>query len=251
MKGYKHASEEESRQIAESYQRTRSTALTAQELHLSIRRVQGLLKRQGFALTGSHGGACYYRQAEIEQWASEGVSLSEMARRIGTKHQLVKKFLLAYKIPYKPYRQAMENNTFWRGGRIVDYDGYVLIKTPEHPHKDRHGYVREHRLVVEQVLGRYLLPTEVVHHIDGNRQNNTPENLEVYSSNALHLAETLKGRVPRWSEEGKVRISEAVSQANKLREKSSFYRLVKDGSGSRYIFVPKSALDDTGQLRPS
>src|SRR5262245_38465839 len=55
-------------------------------------------------------------------------------------------------------------NAGWRGGRTVDKSGYVLLLRPEHPYANRHGYVREHRLVMEQVLGRYLLPTEVVHH---------------------------------------------------------------------------------------
>jgi hypothetical protein len=251
MKGYKHLTDEQRQQILDLYQKTKSTKLAAQKMNLSVRRVAYVVSQAGIELTNSHGGTCYHHQAEIEQWAKEGVSLSEMARRIGTKHQLVKKFLVQHGIEHKPYRQAMENNTFWRGGRIVDIDGYVLIKTPDHPHKDRHGYVREHRLVVEQLLGRYLLPTEVVHHIDGNKQNNVPENLEVFGSNAEHLAETLKGRVPQWSKSGKARISEAVSQANKQRDKSSFYRLVTNGSESRYIFVPKQALDDKGQLRPS
>src|SRR5437899_1393484 len=131
-KGYKHATEEEFQQILESYQRTKSTALTAQELDLPKRCVTGLLQRRGIPLTKAHGGSCYHHQDEIMQWTQEGLSLSEIARRIGTKHQLVKKFLVDHGIEYQPYKQTMENNTFWRGGRIVDYDGYILVKSPDH-----------------------------------------------------------------------------------------------------------------------
>lgn len=43
-----------------------------------------------------------------------------------------------------------------------------------------------HRIIAEQVLGRPLKSGEVVHHIDGNKRNNNPENLMVFASQALH-----------------------------------------------------------------
>lgn len=44
----------------------------------------------------------------------------------------------------------------------------------------------EHRVVAEQILGRKLLPGEVVHHIDRNQRNNAPENLMIFPSQAEH-----------------------------------------------------------------
>lgn len=79
-----------------------------------------------------------------------------------------------------------EANPRWKGGRHLHQDRYWLVLRPDHPHADRHGYVREHRLVMEQVLGRLLLPGEVVHHRNHVTTDNRPENLEVFASNADH-----------------------------------------------------------------
>src|SRR6478609_2658448 len=46
----------------------------------------------------------------------------------------------------------------------------------------------EHRLLMEAHLGRSLLKTEVVHHKDGNKQNNSIDNLQLCSSQAEHAA---------------------------------------------------------------
>jgi transposase len=81
----------------------------------------------------------------------------------------------------------LEKNYFWAGGERREKEGYILLKSPNHPHATASGYVREHRLVMEKVVGRYLRPSEVVHHRDGNPRNNAPDNLELFSSNAAHL----------------------------------------------------------------
>jgi hypothetical protein len=64
------------------------------------------------------------------------------------------------------------------------------------------GHIREHRLVLEAKLGRYLNPQEVVDHIDGLTLHNHPDNLRLFDSNGAHLRATLSGQVPNWSEEG-------------------------------------------------
>jgi hypothetical protein len=111
-----------------------------------------------------------------------------------------------------------EGHTNWRGGRKL-VGGYWYIYRPEHPFATKSKYVLEHRLVMEAKLQRFLLPGEVVHHRDGNPQNNAPENLEAFQTNAAHLRQELTGRIPQWTPEGRARTIEGVKQAAIRRRK--------------------------------
>jgi hypothetical protein len=80
-------------------------------------------------------------------------------------------------------------NGQWRGGRVVASNGYVLVRVGTSHHlADVRGYAYEHRLVAERKLGRRLLPGEIPHHLDGDRQNNRPDNLAVVPSPRHHRA---------------------------------------------------------------
>lgn len=68
-------------------------------------------------------------------------------------------------------------NGQWKGGRWRNKDGYVLVKFYNHHSKRSQDYVFEHRLVMERHLGRNLKSSEVVHHINGRRDDNRIENL--------------------------------------------------------------------------
>lgn len=69
----------------------------------------------------------------------------------------------------------------------LDAQGYVLVSRPSHPEVQRRkergvrNYrLRQHRLVMEEVLGRELHAWETVHHKNGNRSDNSIENLELW-----------------------------------------------------------------------
>lgn len=74
-----------------------------------------------------------------------------------------------------------EANGNWRGGRTRHKAGYVMVKTEGHPRGGKSGYVFEHILVVEEMLGRFLHSSETVHHRNGVKHDNRPENLELWT----------------------------------------------------------------------
>lgn len=73
---------------------------------------------------------------------------------------------------------------------------YRLLYKPDHPFSSAKGYVREHRFVMESMLGRSLRPNEIVHHKDGDTLNNDPSNLEIMNP-LEHRREHVKDSIHR------------------------------------------------------
>lgn len=62
------------------------------------------------------------------------------------------------------------------------HDGYIQVYYPKHPDAGGSRFVLEHRLVMEQKIGRRLLKTEHVNHINHVRDDNRPENLQLINA---------------------------------------------------------------------
>jgi len=85
-----------------------------------------------------------------------------------------------------------DNHPNWKGGRLTRKDKnrdevYIQVICKTHPHATVRGYMLEHRLIMEEALGRYLKPEEVVHHINGIGTDNRLENLKLFPNNSAHL----------------------------------------------------------------
>jgi endogenous inhibitor of DNA gyrase (YacG/DUF329 family) len=89
-------------------------------------------------------------------------------------------------------KQVGEKNSTWKGGRFTTRYGYVAIYQPSHPRAGQNGYVLEHIVVAETMIGRPLRPNERVHHKNHHKAENNPSNLEVltdFQHRSLHMKE--------------------------------------------------------------
>lgn len=114
-----------------------------------------------------------------------------IARETGCSYSAVLSHLRKHEIPVRSISEANKgsiNRTKYK--KKIISRGYIYIRCPEHPNKTTGKYVLEHRLVLEKSLKRYLHQDEIVHHINGNRQDNRLRNLAIVTHNT-HERHTL------------------------------------------------------------
>jgi hypothetical protein len=96
------------------------------------------------------------------------------------------------------FHRKGEKNGRWTGGQIEDGHGRILVYSPNHPYPNRFGtHVYRYRLVMEQKLERFLLPNEIVHHLNGDVSDDRLENLFVMSQSdhiRTHHAQMMRAR---------------------------------------------------------
>ena len=103
----------------------------------------------------------------------------------------------------------------WKGGRWQNSQGYIQIYKPDYSHTNCKGYVLEHILIWEQVHNKPLPKGWVVHHLNGVKIDNRPENLVAMPRGKhLHLAEPYKKRIREL--EAKVKLLERTLETNQL-----------------------------------
>lgn len=172
-------SKEVEAEIAGHYAAGKLSSHIAQTFGCSPGLVREIAKRHG-AASREHGG-------QIKRWTDEhradmvarytaGESQESIAAHHGTSQISVSRMLRQYGVTRKRGRGR------WKGGRTMCH-GYVGVlvddTSPYAAMRNNMGYVLEHRLVMAQQLGRPLTKHETVHHINGDRTDNRPENLQV------------------------------------------------------------------------
>lgn len=116
-----------------------------------------------------------------------GKKLSKIHKKNISKGKTGTKLSTAHikKISERQKKRIGNKNSNWRGGKRITREGYIEIYSPNHPLVIKRNVVKEHRLVVEEQIGRYLTKKEKVHHI-GKKNDNSPNMLMAFSSNSAH-----------------------------------------------------------------
>lgn len=109
-------------------------------------------------------------ESRIVELARQGMSVKQAEKELGLEATVIREYAA---------RNGERFKDSYHAGFITTGNGYRMVPAPDHPGKDSKGYVREHVLVAEKVLGRYLLAHEIAHHRDRNKANNAPGNIEV------------------------------------------------------------------------
>lgn len=154
-------------ELAAAYTETMSTLKMAERYGVSKKLIMNYMKRYG--IQANNRDIERHREL-ITELAGQGKTSREASEVTGMSVEHVNKLARQFGVKF---------HDRYHVGHLTTHNGYIMVKAEGHPEADSKGYVREHRLVMERKLGRRLEPGEIVHHINGNKQDNRPENLEV------------------------------------------------------------------------
>lgn len=161
-------------------------------------------KARGETVACAQCGGSYYRHASRPARLYCSKSCARTALNLTKQNPAFQRDISGVNNPMFGIKKLGANNPMfgrraekaprWNGGRRIMGNLYVhVLAPPNHPYPSDvkpsgTKYILEHRLVMEQALGRYLTPEEVVHHRNGCPYDNRIENLELLPSQQAHLA---------------------------------------------------------------
>lgn len=183
--------DEEFKSYLEQKSQTMSIKKIADELNVSGSCIAKYFKK--YSINGKFGNA--YRQQVtmlgmndeefktflIEQYSSK--SINKIAEELNVSPSIIYKYMDKYNIPrlnhLESCKRYADNKPIKKKKRVSHGDGYIKLYMPWHYRANQDGYVLEHIALAEQKLNRRLLPDEVVHHINGIKNDNSLDNLVV------------------------------------------------------------------------
>ena len=192
MAGKRTITPEVEAQIVQRYVGGERAGALALEFGINRKTVTTIVRRNGVKVRhqGSASGAPRFPDVEymdrVTALRDEGMSQTQIGDVLGMSQGVVSRILKRAGYP-TVQRKTRENHPAWKGGRGITGNGYVTVSVSAEDEfagmRQANGYVLEHRLVMAQMLGRPLRDDETVHHINGQRDDNRPENLQLRQGN--------------------------------------------------------------------
>ena len=114
----------------------------------------------------------------------ENYSLRDIAKMFGRSWWWIVNFKKKHGFKVKSRTESLYgkydgHGPNWAGGKFQIRGYWIRWVGKEYPNANKRGYIFEHRYVMSKKIGRPLKDYEVVHHIDGNKENNHSDNLQL------------------------------------------------------------------------
>lgn len=179
--------DEQEKVLADRYRAGASYTELATETGVTHGTIKKMLARQGVDSRSRGGRMRAFTDEEVQdvarRWGA-GESQHSIGLSLGLSQDQVSRMFAMRGIVREDRAARGPRHGMWRGGRITMGEGYAYVRPAPTDALAQEmstvsGYVAEHRLVMARALGRALTEHETVHHINGDKQDNRLENLQL------------------------------------------------------------------------